>query len=256
MSQSTPVKSAVRVLDIFEYFAARRRPATIQEVASALDYPHSSATTLLNSLRDRGYLIYDPVARTYLPALRLLMLSRWLVEEPTFTGNLTASLNRIQQATNETVILAAREGGFARYVQVISSGEAIRLFIPSGTLRPLHRTATGIMLLSALDEQEREVALDSSLALDAEASRQSYRQQAYEDIQVASRQGWFLTRGSMTAGAGVVAALLPSLPEMERMAIGVAAPLPRLETKLEMVLSVLDEVASSRIGTPSEARRS
>lgn len=232
----------MRVLDIFEYFAARRRPATIQEVASALDYPHSSATTILNSLRDRGYLIFDPVAKTYMPALRLLMLSRWLVEEPTYTGSLANSLSRIQQATNETVILAAREGGFSRYLQVLSSGEAIRMFMPSGTLRPLHRSATGLMLLSGLDEEERSTALTESLQIDAGVAA-DYRREAMRQIALAEAQGWIMTRGTMTAGAGVVAVLLPSLPGAEAMAIGVAAPLDRLDAKLSVVLEALGEVS-------------
>lgn len=252
--ETSPVKSAVRVLDIFEFFAARRRPATIQEVASELGYPHSSATTLLNSLRDRGYLGYDSASRTYMPTLKLVMLSQWMTDESSATGSLLALLGRLQAATNETAILGVREGPFVRYLQVLSSGEPIRMFIPAGSLRPLHRTASGIMLLSTLPPAAREAVLDESLAIESEAERSKLREQARSAIGQGERQKWWLSRGQMTAGAGVVAALLPPLRGMPAMTLAVGAPLDRLDANLPHLLRALSEATGTPLTLP-EARK-
>ena len=50
------VKSAVRVLEILEYFDCVQRAASVNEIAATLGYPLSSTSMLLQSLVDRGYL--------------------------------------------------------------------------------------------------------------------------------------------------------------------------------------------------------
>jgi DNA-binding IclR family transcriptional regulator len=249
------VKSAVRVLDIFEFFATRRRPATIQEVATELGYPHSSATTLLNSLRDRGYLGYDANSRTYMPTLKLVMLSQWMVEESSATGSLLALLGRLQAATNETAILGVREGAFVRYLQVLSSGEPIRMFIPAGSLRPLHRTASGIMLMSAIPSSERAQVLDESLAIESASVRGKLREQAKDAIDEGARQKWYVSRGQMTPGAGVVAALLPPIQGMPVMTLAVGAPLDRLDANLPQILRALSEATGSDLPSPQSRKQ-
>ena len=41
------VKSAGRVLEVFEFFAHRHAPATVSEVTAALGFPLSSTSVLL-----------------------------------------------------------------------------------------------------------------------------------------------------------------------------------------------------------------
>jgi DNA-binding IclR family transcriptional regulator len=249
------VKSAVRVLDIFELFAARRLPATIQEVASELGYPHSSATTLLNSLRDRGYLGYDPATRTYMPTLKLVMLGQWMHDESTASGSLLALLQRVQAATNETVILGTREGAFVRYLQVLSSGEPIRMFIPAGALRPLHRTASGIMLMTTLTQAERDQVLDESLIIESDSVRRKVRDESLRAIEAATRQKWSVSRGNMTPGAGVIATLLPPLQGRPVMTIAVGAPLDRLDQHIKRTLRALSEATGNNLQPPAAAKK-
>jgi len=250
LKDAVPVKSAVRVLDIFEFFAHQRAPATIQDVAAAQGYPHSSTTTLLNSLRDRGYLSYDPQAKTYVPTLRLVMLGRWMLEEPNRTFGVQRMQEQLQQLTGESVILASREGGMARYIQVLSSAAVVRLTVPSGTLRPLHRTAAGIMLLSTLEGDELQAALAASLEIEPIAARAEIHKAVEPAIVLAKRRGWTVSRGKMTTGAGVVATLLPDYPDADPMAVAIGAPLERLDEKLPDLLVALRDV----VGSPSEIR--
>jgi len=59
------VKSARRVLEIFEYFAVTHAPVTLKELSTRLGYPLSSTSQLLKSLQALGYLRYDSATRTY-----------------------------------------------------------------------------------------------------------------------------------------------------------------------------------------------
>src|SRR4051812_27531129 len=101
------VKSAVRVLEVFELFERERRPCALNEICAALDYPQSSGTVLLKSLVSRGYLSYDRSARTYFPSLRLASLGEW-VGPALFgqDGTIFEVLRDLHRATGETVSIA------------------------------------------------------------------------------------------------------------------------------------------------------
>ena len=68
------VRQAAYLLDIFEYFARTRKPATLAEVADHFGWPRSSTFNLLNTLAEKGYL-YEPRQRAgYYPTPRWLAL--------------------------------------------------------------------------------------------------------------------------------------------------------------------------------------
>ena len=53
------VKSAQRVLDILEFFAEWRQPASVNEISQSLGYLQSSTSVLLESLKESGYFDHD-----------------------------------------------------------------------------------------------------------------------------------------------------------------------------------------------------
>ena len=50
------VKSAVRVVRVFELFEAERRALSVQDIVDALGMPQSSISSLLKTLVNEGYL--------------------------------------------------------------------------------------------------------------------------------------------------------------------------------------------------------
>ncbi|MFH1341462.1 MAG: helix-turn-helix domain-containing protein [Pseudomonadota bacterium] len=72
------VKSAIRTLEILEYFDEVQQPLNIVAVATALDYPQSSTAALLRSLTTMGYLHYNSRKLTYVPTDRVPFLGSWI----------------------------------------------------------------------------------------------------------------------------------------------------------------------------------
>jgi DNA-binding IclR family transcriptional regulator len=56
------VRQAANVLDILEYFARTKKPATLAELADHFGWPRSSTFNLLTTLSEKGYL-YEPRPR-------------------------------------------------------------------------------------------------------------------------------------------------------------------------------------------------
>ena len=65
------VKSAKRVLQVFEYFGASRQQATVMEIAREFGYPQSSTSELLGCLVELGFLRRDRHTRMYRPSARV-----------------------------------------------------------------------------------------------------------------------------------------------------------------------------------------
>ena len=74
------VKSARRVLDILQFFAQIRAPATLSQISAGLDIPKSSCLALLDTLEGDGY-AHQTAGRYYLTR-RWLNEARVVAERP------------------------------------------------------------------------------------------------------------------------------------------------------------------------------
>ena len=108
-------KSALRALDLLEFFALRRQPARAAEVARSLAMSHSSADQLLKTLASRAYLIFDGSTKLYWPSPRLLGFAATL-ERSYFGGSNLQQL--IQYLVDETGCSVAISTPVGRLMQL------------------------------------------------------------------------------------------------------------------------------------------
>ena len=74
------VRQAANVLEIMEFFAQTRKPATLAEIADHFGWPRSSTFNLLATLSEKGYL-YEPRPRAgFYPTPRLLTMAQMISE--------------------------------------------------------------------------------------------------------------------------------------------------------------------------------
>ncbi len=74
------VRQAANVLEIMEFFAQTRKPATLAEIADHFGWPRSSTFNLLATLSEKGYL-YEPRPRAgFYPTPRWLAMARMISE--------------------------------------------------------------------------------------------------------------------------------------------------------------------------------
>src|SRR5215813_11410621 len=146
--QRTPVKSAARVLEIFEFFNERKGPLSLKDITDRLGYPQSSTTVLLKSLILLGYLNYDRKSRTYLPSLKLASIGSWIADHVVPRGPILELMQELRQQTGETVALAVQNDIYVQYLRVIDSDHLIRFHIPEGSMRLLTHSSFGLLFLS------------------------------------------------------------------------------------------------------------
>lgn len=217
------VKSAARVLEIFEYFDETRRPVTIHEVAEGLGYPHSSTAALLKSLVALGYLDHDEQAKKFFPSIRISLLGNWIEAETLPVRNIHRLMQHLSDETGCTVILAMRSGVHVQYIKVLQGTTPIRFYVKPGTQRLLPFSTIGRVLLAALPPVKAHELIEEALSRDTGEATQSL-EKIVADLSRIRRRGYAFYTGLVTPNATMLALQVAETRAGEPVAVGIAAP--------------------------------
>lgn len=237
----TTIKSVRRVLEIFEFLDERRQAFTLRDVMDRFGYPSSSASVLLKSIRNLGYLEYDRETRTYMPTMRMSVKVNWVESALFGSGSILPAMQKLHDVTEETVSLGTQSDLLAQYVHQIPT----RLGIPypriRQTTRHLARSGLGWLLLSPLPDLEIEQLFRRIDYTERETKGRICRSTAFREINQVRRRGYVFSKNTVVQGAGFIGMLLPSRGSRQ-LALGLNGPVQRLFEKEELILRTLRTV--------------
>lgn len=150
--QAQQVKSALRALEILEYFKLNRQRRSMSEIAGDLGYPQSSATVLLKTLITMGYLSYDRGERAYFPTPKVTALGDWIPMALFGATRIQEALRDVHTATGEGVFIGTKSDVYLQYIRTIESIHALRFHVGEASLVPITRSAAGWVLMSSMPE--------------------------------------------------------------------------------------------------------
>jgi len=187
------VKSAVRVLDLFELLARRTAGLSHTDLAELLEIPKSSLTQLIKTLAARGFLAFDPAVKTYRLGAKFSQLARLTSQVQDLVGLVEPLLADVTAATGESSALNTREGNFAKVVAAANSPQRLVSHLRLGDVAPLYATSGGKAILAHLTEDQlkdyfAEVTLDpitsKTLVSETELRRQldAVRREGLADV--------------------------------------------------------------------------
>lgn len=240
VSPPSSVKSATRVLQIFELFDSMRAPLKVGEIAARLDLPQSSTSALLRSLVGLGYLAADPAARTFVPTARIGLLGSWCVTDPMRSGGVHRLMDELSRATGQTIILAGRNGIYAQYFHVVQATRPLRLYVPAGSLRMLVWSTAGFVMMRDMPEAEVRSLVRRT---NAEAEPPQTRIQVDDvlaRIAEARAAEYGFSRALVTPGTGMICVRLPiQQPGADPMTICVSGWLETMEAEEAAIVDVV-----------------
>jgi|SRR6516165_3723287 DNA-binding IclR family transcriptional regulator len=245
------VKSAIRALDILGVFEQHQRPMTLSEITRELGYPVSSGSALLKSLQESGYLDYDRMRKTYMPAMRVALLGRWVEGVLFGPGDLLQAMEALHEETGEAVVLAAQNDLQVQYLHLIYSDQPLQFRARPGLLRPLGRSGLGWALLAAKPDEEIE---QLRRRINAQPNERLEHAELMEKISNVREKGYSFSKHTMSEGVGMVAMALHATPLGRRFALGVAGYVSRLERKEQAIVVAL-RAAVSQISAVSTKER-
>lgn len=235
------VKSVARTLEILEFFDEVRQPMNVITVSLALGYPQSSTSALLRSMVAMGYLKFDRVQRTYLPTDRVPLLGCWLNPTLFAEASLLRLLNAIVERSGQLVLLGARNGDHAQYIQVMDPNRAVDHHIRLGTKRPLATSGVGKALLSAHDDNEVKRIFHRINAYREDGEDATKIPELLGSLSEVRRKGYFMSIDQVVQGSGLIAMLMPSECTDRPLAIGIGAPTSTILSREEELVHIMRE---------------
>jgi DNA-binding IclR family transcriptional regulator len=190
-SENRPVKSADRVLDIFEALCNEPDGLALSELALRLGIAHSSVHALLHTLAARGYLRRDAETKRYVLGARLIHLSLGVSDGLDLRSIARDELERLVKESQETAFVAQLHGHELNYVdKVVSRHRAFRTDPRLSARVPLHCSALGKAILAAMAPDRVEQLLGAEVLVPSTPSSITDRTELERDLAGIRQRGY------------------------------------------------------------------
>lgn len=224
---NSAVKSAVRVLDLLEFFSVSEDPMGVSEMSRLMLIPKSSMQALLGTLVARGYLERVPGGYQMSAQQR----------EQGWVGGVLARLRKVADPVMADLVAKTGESVFLsvlapnhemKFIAKAISHNLVRYDAPMSNTRPAYRVSSGICWLAALPEPELAEYL-ASVTFERTTSRTVSSTKALQAlIEKTRQQGWFEMHDTNVDGAFGVSALIRDGAGQPVAALTLAGPTHRL----------------------------
>ncbi|MCB1036011.1 MAG: IclR family transcriptional regulator [Acidobacteria bacterium] len=161
-----PTSNAVdRALSILELVVQRSDGLTNSEISRKLDIPKSSASYILRTLEQRGYVRRDPTSHRYRIGLKAASLAHGMMEFVDLRQAASPVLHQLVERTRLTAHLAILDHGRAVYIDRAENPGFLRINTWVGRDLNVHATAVGKVLMAPKPEAEiREILAEEGMA--------------------------------------------------------------------------------------------
>ena len=152
----SPSTAVERTLLILEAVGQRESGMSNAEFSRKLKIPKSSASYILRTLEQHGYLRRDIDDGKYRLGMKVLSLSRAALSGVDICEVALPIMKHLVDQIHITTHLAILDHGEAVYVEKVEAPSFIKMDTWIGRRMEVHSTAVGKALLAYLDESERE----------------------------------------------------------------------------------------------------
>lgn len=238
---------------------SRHRALTLTAISERLGRSKSGMHSILNTLRDRGF-----VER--LPAGGYRLGTRaWDLGRASFSfeiGELAKpELEKLEQRTGESVLLGVLDGFDVVYLRTLPGNHPVRVNVQSGERQPANLTSTGLALLAALDDSQIAAMLPDDFTVNNDQSIKS-TSELWSEIAQTRARGYGAMTGGWHQDVGGIARCVCDPDGNPEGAICVSAPLYRVDetwrttvkTELDAAVRTIEEALAEAVRQAEERR--
>lgn len=236
----SPVKSATRVLDLLELLATHPAALRIKDIATELDIPQSSASMLVATVEQRGYLEREG---DRFRITRELTESGWVAgKRGVMLRAARPHMQKLTEITGESCFLGVlTKTHMLQYVEKVVSQSSLRYDADLRAPRAAYATTNGLALLAALPPEELESYLDNVKleAITPHTITSTHRLRA--EIEKVGREGFSELRDTHVVGAWGLAQAIHDANDVVVASLCVIAPSDRFKQKAKLVRETLQK---------------
>lgn len=202
--------------------------ATAAEVAALAQHPFSTSYRLLNTLVETGFVEFDPRTKLYSLGLPVFELGQRVANARGYGGTAAPVLEALRDLTQESCILAVRDGVETVTVHTVD-GPQFRTTTDPGDRGRLHTSAVGKMLLAGLPLAERTQLVSRLELVPLTPHTVTDPDVLLSQLAVAADQGWVGQSEEQDLGMNAIA--VPVAREGGQMlaSLAIAAPVFRAD---------------------------
>lgn len=199
-AEAGTVKSADRVLDLFELMSRYGHDLTHSEIAANLGIPKGSLSKLLMNLQRRGHVQFVKETKGYrfgdafLDLARRVTVARDIVA---LSGNVLAT---ISDATSESCALILSRGDEVEIVSAIDAPHLLLAHLNVGDRIPLYASSGGKAFLAFTDDETRSDYLDRVVLEPLTRYTLTDKTSLRREIEEARREGVAYSRQEVSEG--------------------------------------------------------
>ena len=251
------VKSAERVLEIFELLKDYPDGLTSKEIGDKLGYAASSTFNLVKTLSDEGYLLENSNKRYGLGA-KLIQLGAYASSYLDLSKIADPVLKRLMEVLKETVFMAVLSDSDIVYIAKIDNYRSISTNARLGGRKPIYCTGLGKAFLTFMPEQQREKILEHINFVPYTQHTITDKKELLNQIRTFKKQGYAIDNEEIEVGLWCAAApVYNSNGEMEA-AVSVSGPTERMKENREVIVKMLQSATmeiSEKLGYVHDKER-
>jgi len=246
--QRGTVASLRKGVDLLFLFSEAEPVLGVQEIASRLRLPKSTAYRFVSTLRQLGLLVQDTESRRYRLGARLLSLQPAVIRPVDLRTLALPFLQGLMQRSGETAHLTERRGALAAITEVVEGPSMLRMAPKRGQTFPLHSGALSRAILAYLPPREINQILQARKLKRFTPNTPTSAAAVKRTLQEVRRAGYALSLQEVTVGACGISA--PILGPNGRVigSIGVSGPMQRLTEQKRQALVEPIRKAAAEVG--------
>jgi IclR family transcriptional regulator, KDG regulon repressor len=148
------VNSVDRALVILEYLGTQTKEVGVRELGQAIGLSKSSVHRILQTLRARGFVKWNPDNARYSLGMRAFEVGCGILRSMEAHAVAKPYLEQLVASLGETAFLGVLDDSDLVVIDKIDGRRSVRMYADIGSRRPLHSTAIGKALLAHLDRAE------------------------------------------------------------------------------------------------------
>jgi DNA-binding IclR family transcriptional regulator len=239
-----------RAVDVLLLFGRSLQPSLgVTEIAAELGMPKSGVHRVLNTLRRRRLVTYDPTTRKYALGQAAVSLSQGYAARHDMQAMSSGEVARLKELTQETATLAVRRHASSVVRDQSVPDRELRVEFHLGRPQPLHVGASGKAFLAFLPPAE----LDEYVTRAARATGQLERLAAStlfrvedlrKDLGVTAVRGYAVSVGERLVGVTSIAAPVLDHENYPASVLAVSGPSARLSSGDRDVIEAVRSAAA------------
>ncbi|MBV8164578.1 MAG: IclR family transcriptional regulator [Candidatus Eremiobacteraeota bacterium] len=220
------VNSVDRALVILEYLGTQTKEVGVRELGQAIGLSKSSVHRILQTLRARGFVKWNPDNARYSLGMKAFEVGCGILRSMEAHAVAKPYLEQLVATLGETAFLGVLDDAELVFIDKIDGRRSVRLYADIGSRRPLHSTGIGKALLAHLDRSEIDriiaarplTAYTKNTITDPDALRaelEKIRRQGYAEDNEEMEDGLYCVGAPLFNYSGrPVAAISVSVPKM------------------------------------------